>query len=102
MSEQIQAPKGIKESKEAMIGFIKIAALMASVFKDGIQATDFVQIIAKIESDPILKQQLFDAYNGIDQVPGEISDLSLAEGLSIVPELFEALKELFSAINKKA
>lgn len=96
MSEE---QKGIQETKEALVGFIKLAAMLASEFKDGIQAQDIMPIVAKLQSEP-LKSALMNAYNGIDKVPSEIKDVSLAEALSLIPEVLEAVKELMNAVKK--
>lgn len=96
MSEE----KGIKETKEVLVGFIELAALLAVEFKDGVQVQDAISIIAKIQSNPELQAKLIAAYNGIDQVPSEVSNLSLAEAISIVPEVIEAMKKLFDAVKK--
>ncbi len=91
--------KGVKETKEALVGFIKLAAMLATEFKDGVQATDIAPIVVKMQSEP-LKSALLDAYNGIDDVPSELKDLSLVEALSLVPELIDAVGELVKAVKK--
>jgi hypothetical protein len=91
--------KGVKETKEALVGFIKLAAMLATEFKDGVQATDIAPIVVKMQSEP-LKSALLDAYNGIDEVPSELKDLSLVEALSLVPEMIDALSELVKAVKK--
>lgn len=91
---------GVKETKEAMIGMVKLAALLASNFKDGVQAADFAVIIAKFESDPVLKQALMDAYNNIDQVPAEIKDIDLSEAFELGMTLLQVGPELIAAIRK--
>ena len=89
---------GLKETKEAMVGLLKIAALLAEVLKDGAQADDVSVVIAKMMSDETLKAALLEAYNGIDQVPTELGDLSLVEGFSLVgfavPELMKIILKL--------
>jgi hypothetical protein len=91
--------KGIKETKEALVGFIKLSAMLASEFKDGAQATDLAPILMKMQSEP-LKSALLEAYNGIEEVPSELKDVSIFEAMSLVPELLEALSELVGAMRK--
>ena len=91
--------KGIKETKEALVGFIKLSAMLAHEFKDGIQATDIAPIVVKMQSEP-LRSALLDAYNGIEEVPSELKDVSLGESLSLIPELIDALGELVQAVKK--
>lgn len=91
--------KGIKETKEAIIGFISLAALLASVFKDGVQASDIAVIIAKIQGSPELQAKLIEAYNGIDQVPSEMGDIDLSEGVELVIAILPEIKNLMAAIK---
>lgn len=89
-----------KEAKEALVGFIAVAALLAEEFKDGVQASDVADILLKIQGNEELKKKLVEAYNGIDKVPSELSQMGLAEVLDLlsgsIPELFK----LISAIKK--
>ena len=91
--------KGIKETNEALVGFIKLAAMLAHEFKDGIQATDIASIVVKMQTEP-LKSALLDAYNGIDEVPSELKDISLIEAMSLIPGLIDALGELVKAVKR--
>jgi hypothetical protein len=96
MSEE---QKGIKETKEVLVGFIKLAAMLAHEFKDGVQSQDIMPIILKLQSEP-MKSAILNAYNDIEQVPHEMKDISLAEALSLIPEVLEATKELIAAVKK--
>ena len=91
--------KGVKETKEALVGFIKLAAMLATEFKDGVQATDIAPIIVKMQSEP-LKSALLDAYNGIEEVPSELRDVSLVEAMTLIPGLIDALGDLVQAVKK--
>jgi len=91
--------KGIKETNEALVGFIKLAAMLANEFKDGIQVTDIGPIIVKMQSEP-LKSALLDAYNGIEEVPSELRDVSLVEAMTLIPGLIDALGDLVQAVKK--
>lgn len=90
-------PVGIKETKEACLGLITIAAALVKEMKDqGFQAADLVKAAESIMADPVKKQRVSDAYNGASQIIGEVKDISLAEGLelamAIVPEVIAAVK----------
>ena len=88
----------VKETKEVLVGLLKITALLAKSFKDGIQAQDIAVVIAKIAEDEAIKKLLLEAYNGVDKVPAEIKDLSFKEGFELmtvaVPELIEIINSL--------
>jgi hypothetical protein len=78
----------IKDTKEVLVGLLKIAGLFAEVMKDGLKADDVAVIIQKISSDENLKKALLDAYNGIDKVPSEIKDISLPEAFNLAAVVF--------------
>lgn len=84
---------GIKETQEAIKGLFKLAALMAKLGKDGIQPQDFAELIAKLSLDEEFKQAMLDAYQGCGKIPAEIKDLSLSEGLQLVPVVIDGIKE---------
>jgi hypothetical protein len=89
-----------KELKEVLGGLISIAGLLAEEFKDGVQATDFLQIVTKIQANEALKAKLLEAYNGIDQVPSEVKDLSVAETVDIMAHIGPELFKLIAAVKK--
>lgn len=79
MSEAI----GIKETKEMIAGAMRLGGLLYSKFADGVQLTDFADLVAKIEGDTELKQALMDAYNGADKIPAEVAGINMAEGIEL-------------------
>lgn len=91
---------GNKETKDALIGLLSIAELLAIQFKDGVQATDVAEIILKIQADEELKAKLMEAYNGIDAVPSELKDLSVSEGIEMMALALPKLMAIVSAIKK--
>lgn len=88
----------MKETKELMVGLLKLSALLAVAFKDGVQATDIVDIFAKIQGDTVLKQALMDAYNGADQVGTELKTLNAANGIELILAAIPEVKALIDAI----
>lgn len=91
---------GVKDTKECLLGLLKITALMASVFKDGIQAQDITVVLTKIIEDEKLKELLLAAYNDIDKVPSEVKDMSLPEAIELMTL---ALPEVLNIVmNMKA
>ena len=73
---------GIKELKEALVGVNELAIFIAMRLKDGIGLDDAMAIWSKLSSDEEFKQKMVAAYDGISQVPAEIKDLDLAEGMA--------------------
>lgn len=78
---------GIKETIELEVGAYKLGRLLYKSFADGVQAHDFAELFSKISGDEALKKALLDAYNGADQVPKELKDLDLGEGLQLATAL---------------
>jgi len=91
---------GIKETKEAMVGFLKLSVLLAANFKDGFQAADVSVIIAKITGDEVLKAALLDAYNGIDKIGPEMGHLTIAEGIELAMTAMPEIVNLIGALKK--
>lgn len=88
----------VKETKEALVGVLKLAQLLAASFKDGVQASDFTVVAAKIMADEALKAALMEAYNGADKIPSEVGNMQLGEGVELlqaaIPEVLNLIKAL--------
>jgi hypothetical protein len=74
---------GIPQSKEAIIGMMELALLMAEVLKDGAQLSDLGIVWAKMSSDKRFKEKMRAALDKIGEVPKEMGDLSLPEGMEL-------------------
>lgn len=83
MSEQEVQEQGIKETKEVVTGAMKLGGILYAAFKDGVQATDFAVVFAKIQGDEAVRQALMEAYNDANKVPAEMKDLNVAEGIEL-------------------
>lgn len=88
-----------KETIEVLKCLIKIAALMGEQFKDGMQATDLVPIIAKMSQDP-MRSMLLEAYNGADKIPSEIKEASIVEDIQMIAALWPELQDLIKSLSK--
>lgn len=76
---------GIKETKEALHGILVLGAFVASRAKDGLKADDGLALVQKLMSDDEeFKKALSDAVDGIGQVPAEVKDLDVQEGLDLI------------------
>lgn len=86
----------VKESKEAVVGALKLGAFLYGKFKDGVQGADFLAILAKFENDPEFKQAIMDAYNDAEKIPAEFGAIDLAGGLELTAAV---MKELPAVLN---
>lgn len=90
---------GVVETKEALIGVNELALYLISRFKDGLGLDDALDLFAKLASDAQFKEVFSKAIEGIGNVPGEVKDLDLYEGMELaelqiryVPKYVEAFK----------
>lgn len=88
-----------KELKEALKGMLKLTAVLAHEFKDGVQVADIAPILAKLQEEP-LKSELIAAYNDIDKVPSEVKELTAIDVLALMAEITPELLGVLKAIQK--
>jgi len=101
MSEdQSNVKVGIKETKELLDGLNTIAEEIISVAKDGIQVQDAVQIVEDLILKPEFKAKLVSAVQNVKDIPAEIKDLDLAEGVELVQFEYEGVKRIIEALKK--
>lgn len=74
---------GVKETKEAAIGAIALGFYVAKLAKDGINFDDLSAFMAKLSSDAVFAEKLKAAHEGMDMIPKEIGELSIADGLEL-------------------
>lgn len=91
---------GIKETKEVAVGLVALLSVLAEAFKDGVQAGDFVTIVAKIQGDAELSAKLLAAYNDVDLVKDEVKEVSAEEVLEVLAAIVPEIKKLLLAIKK--
>ena len=91
--------QGTKETKEAIVGILKLSTLLAASFKDGVQVADFAVILAKLQ-EPEMKAALEAAYQDVEKVPSEVSDISVVEALELIPVVMPEVLKLVAAIKK--
>ena len=89
---------GIKETKEAFVGVNELALFLISRLKDGIGMDDAVAAFQKLSTDEDFRNKLLEAVKGIEQVPAEIKDINMQEGMELatlalayIPRYGEAL-----------
>lgn len=82
MSEVAAEKLGVKETKEAIVGLVMLGVELAKLAKDGVDLSDAVALVAKSQ-DEEFRKIIVTAAQGIERVPAEIKDLTLAEIVEI-------------------
>ena len=89
---------GIKESKELVLGVLKVALVLVEQFKDGVQTSDFAVLFAKLAAD----EKVREAFKDLDKLPAEFKDLDLQEGFELGSEVVKFVPQILEAFKKKA
>lgn len=76
--------KGIKETKELVTGVCTLAPILVKVAKDGVQATDALEVYKEITSKPEVMEAIMTAYSNATEIPAELADIDLAETVELV------------------
>ena len=92
---------GIKETQEMLVGVNEVSLELISLLKDGFQpGADIAQFVADLQTKPDFLAKLKAAGDAANQIPAEMKDLSLVEGMQLlmvqaqyVPKLIEAAKK---------
>jgi len=99
-SEMSEEKKGIKETKEVLVAINSLSLLIVKKLKDGIQVQDGIEIAQALFSDGEIKSAIQFASDKISEVPAEIKDLDVNEGIELgmyqamqIPKFIEALKK---------
>jgi hypothetical protein len=90
----------MKQSKELVVGFIALSALLAESFKDGVQVADLAAIFAKIQADQELQAKLIAAYQDIELVKEELKDVSAVEVVEVLSAALPEIMKLLQAVKK--
>jgi len=92
---------GIKETQEGVNGILLLAALIATQLKDGFQAGQDIEAIwAALKNDVELNKALKDAYEGSGQIPSELKDLDVMEGVQLVMGSAPGVMKIAAALRK--
>lgn len=83
---------GINETKEFLVGAIKLGKFVASKAKDGIDWSDAIAIGQKIATDDEFRSALFFGIAGIQNIPSEIKDLTFPEGVELVTAIVNEIR----------
>jgi hypothetical protein len=90
MVEQI----GIQETKELEVAIIEVVAHVIKSLKDGFQAgADLEFLYNELWANPENKAKILAAVAGAGNVPAELKDLSVAEGLELAVTAAQEISE---------
>ncbi len=98
--ESSEQKLGIKETKDVLIAANKLTILIIKKLKDGVQIQDGIEIAESLFKDGEIKSAVGEAKDKIEQVPAEVKDIDLQEGLELgmyqasqLPLYLEAIKK---------
>lgn len=101
MIEAVMEEKGIKELKEAVKGVVVLGTFLIKRLKDGIDWDDAEALFKKLTQDEEFKKILKEAVDKADQIPAEVKDVSLLEGVELIQELITLIPEIQDAFKKE-
>jgi hypothetical protein len=91
---------GIEETKEVLVASNELGLVIAKHVKDGAQVTDIAAIAMELFGSDAFKAALVKAIENVKQVPAEVKDIDIGEGLelakvqlSYVPKFLDVLKK---------
>lgn len=91
---------GIEETKQAVIAVNEVALLLVKNFRDGVQGVDFTAMYDQIVKDPEFTAKMLKAYQDYQQIPEEIADIDVGEGLELVKIQTEYLPKYLEQFQK--
>ena len=84
--------KGVKELKELLDGFEILYFFVKERAADGIDWSDGTDLISRLITDDVFRDELVEAFSGFAEMEKELSDLSFEEGIELVQYLLEKMK----------
>lgn len=88
---------GVKETREGILALVVLGKFVADRLKDGVQLDDALALGQKLIADPKFKDVIAAGVQGADQIPKEVSELDLADGLELAKVIPDILAELQAA-----
>lgn len=97
----VEAPKlGVQETKDVLVAVNELALFVAQRAKDGLGVDDAMALVQKVMGDEEFKLVMMKAAIAVKNLPAELKDLDIAEGvelaqlqLTYLPKLVQALKK---------
>jgi hypothetical protein len=91
---------GVKETKELLTGLFALVKVLGVELKDGFQVSDLIASFNAIQNDPVKKAAVEAALKDIKEVPVEVKDVSLAEGIELAMHVISEVPSLIEAFKK--
>jgi hypothetical protein len=91
---------GVKETKDALVGVLAVAAVVAERVKDGVGADDVVVLVQKLMADEELKAKLAEAQKDAALIPAELKDLQAAEVVELIAAALPSVMAVIAALKK--
>lgn len=85
---------GIKETKEVLVVGFAVAKILAEQVKDGVQGKDALALLQTLLTDTAFQAKVQNAIVGIQNVPAEMKDISIFEGLELGQFALGQVKEI--------
>ncbi len=92
---------GIKETQEMLVGVNELSIALLVAMKDGFQMTDLSDLFMKLQTDEAFKAKLQAAYDGMNAIPAEAKDISMAEGIQLALVQVQYLPKIIAAAKKE-
>jgi hypothetical protein len=83
---------GIKETKEFLVGSIRLGKFVVERAKDGIDWSDGTALVTKLTTDEAFRNGLIEAVKDVQKAPAELKDLSFDEGIELAMVTIGELK----------
>ena len=101
MTDEVAAPpKGIKETQEMLDALNEITIFLMRRFRDGVQFEDFTAFYAEIISDPDMKDLMLKAFDGYEQIPGEVDDIDVSEACALSCQQIGFIPRIIGSLKK--
>jgi len=84
--------QGIQQTKQALTGAVEVVEAAIRAGADGFQVTDAQVVI----TDHEMRQAARKALEGASQIPGELADLSFAEGADVAAHAVSEVRDILS------
>lgn len=79
----------VKETKEALVGMLKLGKAVAALAKDGLDLSDALALGSKFVTDTAFRDAVVEGVKGAEKIPAELKDIAASEAVEILEELIK-------------
>lgn len=90
---------GIKDTQEVLKLVEVFGVFVAKQLKDGFQGKDIKALFEKLQEDPTFVKAITEAIDGIGNVPGEVIDTDLFEGIALGRQAYGMVDAIAAALK---